>query len=86
MRPHLEYCYRTKSSRSIKKTNILERVQGVGTKLMEGLSKFSNDERPKRLKLFLLSHRETQGDLVLSFRKFTNDLNIYVSSFFSLEN
>ncbi|CAH8658009.1 unnamed protein product [Schistosoma guineensis] len=58
---------------------MLERVQRRATKMVQGLSGLSYEDRLRHLNLFPLSYRRVRGDLILAYRILNDDLGINMS-------
>lgn len=68
VRPHLEYGQAVWSPHLRKHINLLENVQIRATKLVDGLSKLTYEERLKKLDLPSLVYRRARGDMIEVFR------------------
>ena len=68
VRPHLEYCIQAWSPCYEKHCWLLERVQKRATKMVNGLSNLTYEERLQKLDLFSLRYRRLRGDLIETFK------------------
>ncbi|CAI2726681.1 unnamed protein product [Schistosoma spindalis] len=79
VRPHLEYGIQAASPCFKYEADMLERVQRRGTKMVQGLSGLSYEDRLRHLNLFPLSYHRIRGDLILAYRILNDDLGINMS-------
>ena len=70
VRPHLEYGQTIWSPHLRKYINMIENVQIRATKLVDGFSKLSYQERLERLNLPTLAYRRLRGDMIETFKHF----------------
>jgi len=68
MRPHLESCIQLWSPQHRKDTDLLERLQGRATKMIQGMEHLSCEDTLRELGLFSLEKRMLWGDPVTSFQ------------------
>ena len=68
VRPHLEYAMQAWRPYKQKDINNIESVQRRATRMIEGLSRFSYEERLRRLNLISLEMRRLRGDLIEVFK------------------
>ncbi|VDP68275.1 unnamed protein product [Schistosoma curassoni] len=79
VRPHLEYGIQAASLCFKYEADMLERVQQRATKMVQGLSGLSYENRLRHLNLFPLSYPRIRGDLILAYRILNDDLGINMS-------
>ena len=68
VRPHLEYAQSVWSPHLARHTKMLENVQIRATKLVDGMSDMTYEERLKILKLPTLRYRRERGDMIEIFK------------------
>ena len=82
VRPHLEYAQTVWQPYLVKYKNMIENVQIRATKLVDGFSDLTYEERLKRLDLPTLVYRRERGDMIEIFKHFhTYDKNIISPNF-----
>ena len=67
-RTQLEYCIQVWGSHHRKDVELLESVQRMATRMIEGLEHFSYEDRLKVLGLFSLEKRRLQDNLTAAFQ------------------
>ena len=70
VRPHLEYAVAVWSPHLMRHVDLIEKVQMRATKLVDGFSKLTYQERLEKLKLPTLSYRRLRGDLIEIYKHF----------------
>ena len=68
VRPHLDYCAQAWRPHLQKDIDILEKVQRRATRMIEGFSKMSYEDRLRELGLTTLETRRIRGDLLEVFK------------------
>ena len=82
VRPHLEYGQAVWSPHLRKYINMIENVQIRATKLVDGFSKLTYEERLKKLELPTLAFRRFRGDMIETYKHFHKyDRSILTPSF-----
>ena len=86
VRPRLEYCVQAWNPNFVKDIELLEGVQRRATKIIEGFSNLSYEERLKRANLTTLTKRRVRGDLIETFKILKGIEKIDYNKFFTLAN
>ena len=68
VRPHLEYCIQMWSTQYRRGIDLLEHVQKMATKMIQGVEQLSYEDRLRELGLISLEKRRLQGDLIAAFQ------------------
>jgi len=68
LRPHLEYCIQMWSTQYRRVIDLLEHVQKMDTKMIQGVEQLSYEDRLRELGLISLEKRRLQGDLIAAFQ------------------
>ena len=84
VRPHLEYCVQAWNPYYQKDIQLLEKVQKLATRMVEGQKGKSYDSRLKDLGLFSLVRRRLRGDLIETFKTLKGLNGLERSDFFEL--
>ncbi len=80
VRPHVEYAIEANAPTLRADINQLEWVQGLAARLVRG--QVPNEERFRQINLFSLERRHLRADLILVFKIFKGEVNVYPSDFF----
>ena len=84
VRPRLEYCIQAWSPYLRKDIDMIERVQRRATRLIEGFSDMSYEDRLEQTGLISLEKRRVRGDLILLFKVMKGFIQIDYKKFFEL--
>ena len=84
VRPHLEYCVQAWSPHYQKDVQLLEKVQRLATRMVEGQKGKDYNSRLKDLGLFSLARRRLRGDLIEAFKIMKGLSGLKRESFFEL--
>ena len=86
VRPHLEYAMQAWRPYKQKDVDNLEKVQRRATRMMEGMSMLSYEERLKRLNLLSLEMRRLRSDLIEVFKILNGLEGLKAEDFFVLSD
>ena len=84
VRPLLEYCVQVWSPYKQKYINLIEGVQKRAIRLIPGLRGLTYEQRLERLKLTKLIDRRFRGDMIQTYKIFTNKDDIKRETFFQM--
>jgi hypothetical protein len=84
VRPRLEYCIQAWSPYLRKDIDMIERVQRRATRLIEGFTDMSYEDRLEQTGLISLEKRRVRGDLILLFKVMKGFIQIDYKKFFEL--
>ena len=84
VRPLLEYCVQVWSPYKQKYINLIEGVQKRAIRLIPGLRSLTYEQRLERLKLTKLIDRRFRGDMIQTYKIFTNKDDIKRETFFQM--
>jgi hypothetical protein len=82
VRPHLEYAVQAWSPYLQKDIQLLEGVQRLATRMINGFSLMDYASRLRRLNLFSLERRRLRGDLITVFKVFNGEISLDPNDFF----
>jgi hypothetical protein len=82
VRPHLEYAVQAWSPYLRRDIDLLERIQRLATRMINGFSSLDYPSRLARLNLYSLERRRLRGDLIIMYKIFHNEIDLDPTEFF----